>query len=78
MDGVAVMRELRRRGDVDPFAVVAMSSHVSAAASPARWFLRKPLDIDLTLAAVAEVCERPLSLRRPAETLEGRISTSAA
>ena len=56
MGGVELLRTLRKHGDMNPFGIIAMSGYVTASASPAKWFLRKPLDLDLTLAIVADFC----------------------
>ena len=57
MSGTELLRQLRRRGDVNPFGIIAMSGELSASASPAHWFLKKPLDMDLMLATVGEFCQ---------------------
>lgn len=56
MNAAELLRELRLRGEINPFGIIAMSGQVGASASPAKWFLKKPLDMDLTLAIVAEFC----------------------
>ena len=56
MSGAELVRELGRHGEVSSFGLVAMSCELSASASPARWFLKKPLDMDLLLATVGELC----------------------
>src|SRR5690348_7213306 len=49
MSGVQLVEELRRRGSLPPFGVIAMSGRIEAHASPTRWFLEKPIPLDLLL-----------------------------
>jgi hypothetical protein len=58
MSGPEFVEELRRRGELQPFGVVAMSGKVSARSSPTKWFLAKPIDATLLLGVVADFCGR--------------------
>ena len=56
MTGAELLRELARDDSVQPLAVVAISGCVDHRASPARWFLSKPLNTALLLSVVADLC----------------------
>jgi CheY-like chemotaxis protein len=58
MSGSVFIEELKRRGETQPFGVIAMSGHFNARRSPAKWFLAKPLDASLLLAVIGDFCGR--------------------
>jgi CheY-like chemotaxis protein len=54
MSGGAFVEELHRRGEEQPFGVIAMSGHFNASHSPTKWFLSKPITASLLLAVVSD------------------------
>lgn len=59
ISGAEVLAELAQRtSSGKPFPVVAMSGSDSCFASPAKWFLPKPMDLDLLLAVVGDFTGR--------------------
>jgi two-component system chemotaxis response regulator CheY len=58
MSGPEFVEEICRRGERRPFGIVAMSGTTDAMSSPTKWFLAKPVDLDLLLGVVADFCGR--------------------
>jgi CheY-like chemotaxis protein len=76
MSGGAFVDELQRRGEGQPFGVIAMSGHFDAHVSPTKWFLPKPVAASLLLAVVGDF--RAARTASPLEEMpgDGRIFTS--
>ena len=56
MSGTELVQELNRRGAA--FPVIAISGVASESSSPAKWFVRKPIDLDLLLRVLDDFCGR--------------------
>ena len=54
MSGTELVQELARRGAT--FPVIAVSGVANESSSPAKWFIRKPVDLDLLLRVLGDFC----------------------
>ena len=56
MSGPDFVREVEKNGWVEPGRIIMISALAQRCASPAKWCLTKPLDLDLMLRVVQEFC----------------------
>jgi CheY-like chemotaxis protein len=56
MSGPEFVQRAKERGSIDPYRVIMLSASAVECASPARWRLTKPIDLDLLLRVVEDFC----------------------